>query len=383
MTGEPVALLAKSTILAAGGAGYLYYPYTDCTPSTVGDSFGLGLNAGAELVDMEQVQFIPFGITHPTSMLGIVCGEPVVAGPFGRLLNNQGEVVGENIMSMTRAQAARVVIDEINRGGATEHGGLLFDLSPNLKHPDGLAFLKMVEKLMPFVLVNVRRAYGRKAADFEEPWDVLPTAHYNMGGIRTDEWCRSRVPGLYACGQAQGGVMGGDRLGSTSLAEIFVFGKRAGQTAVRDAQERGLAEDDLARNEIDRLCSLRGAKGAHRPIDLKKRLRKLTWEKVGPLRDADGLQEALAGIEEIRAESQDIRLADIKPCNLDILDVIELPHMLATAEAIAASSLERRESRGAHVRSDFPERDDQNPVTNMVVALKEGRCRVRSMEVVQ
>jgi len=361
----------------------LYYPHTDCTPSTVGDSYGLGLSAGVELVDMEQVQFIAFGITHPTSMLGIPCGEPVIAGPFGRLLNNQGEVVGENIMSMTRAQAARVVIDEIRRGGATEHGGLLFDLSPNLKHPEGRDFLKMAKNLIPMALINVRRAYGRKAADFEEPWDVLPTAHYNMGGIRTDEWCRTRVAGLYACGQAQGGVMGGDRLGSTSLAEIFVFGKRAGQTAVRDAQERGLAKDDLAREGIDRLRSLRGAKGAHRPIDLKKRLRKLTWEKMGPLRDGNGLHEALVGIEAIRDESNDLCLADFKKCNLDILDAIELRHMLATAEAIASSSLERGESRGAHVRSDFPERDDLNPVTNMVVDLKDGRCRVQSMEVVQ
>jgi succinate dehydrogenase/fumarate reductase flavoprotein subunit len=177
--------------------------------------------------------------------------------------------------------------------------------------------------------------------------------------------------------------MGGDRLGSTSLAEIFVFGKRAGQTAVRDAQERVLAEDDLARNEIDRLSSLRGAKGAHRPIDLKKRLRELTWEKIGPLRDEKGLQEALAGIGAIREESKDLCVADIKPCNLDILDAIELPNMLATAEAMAASSLKRRESRGAHVRSDFPERDDLNPVTNMVVDLKDGRCRAQPMEVVQ
>jgi succinate dehydrogenase/fumarate reductase flavoprotein subunit len=380
MTGEPVVLLAKSTVLAAGGAGYLYYPHTDCTPSTGGDSYGLGLMAGVELVDMEQVQFIPFGITHPTSMVGIACGEPVTAGPFGRLLNNKGEVVGENIMSMARAQAARVIIDEISRGGATEHGGLLFDLSPNRQHPEGRAFLDSVKRMMPFILGNIRRAYGQKAAAFEEPWDVLPTAHYNMGGIRTDEWCRTRVAGLSACGQAQGGVMGGDRLGSTSLSEIFVFGKRAGRAAADDARERALADDRLAHEAIERLRSLRGAKGAHRPIDLKKRLRELTWEKIGPLRDADGLQEALDGIEAIRKDSEDLCVAELKECNFDLLDAIELPHMLATAEAMAISSLERRESRGAHVRSDFPERDDLNPVTNMVVDRHHGRCRLRTME---
>jgi succinate dehydrogenase/fumarate reductase flavoprotein subunit len=209
---------------------------------------------------------------------------------------------------------------------------------------------------------------------------VLPTAHYNMGGIRTDEWCRTRVAGLSACGQAQGGVMGGDRLGSTSLSEIFVFGKRAGRAAADDARERALADDRLAHEAIERLRSLRGAKGAHRPIDLKKRLRELTWEKIGPLRDADGLQEALDGIEAIRKDSEDLCVAELKECNFDLLDAIELPHMLATAEAMAISSLERRESRGAHVRSDFPERDDLNPVTNMVVDRHHGRCRLRTME---
>jgi succinate dehydrogenase/fumarate reductase flavoprotein subunit len=315
-------------------------------------------------------------------MLGILCGDAIVAGPCGRLLNNRGEVVRENITSLTRAQAARIVIDEVYRGGATEHGGILLDLSPNLKDPAGRDFFEKAKKVMPLILKNVRLAYGKRAADFEKPWDVLPSAHYNMGGVRTDEWGRSRVPGLYACGQAQGGVMGGDRLGSTSLAEIFVFGKRAGATAVRDARKRGLTKDGLAGDAVDRLNSLRGTKGAHRPIDLKQKLRKLTWEKMGPLRDGNGLQEALNEIQAIRRESKDLRISDFKQCNLDILDAIELPHMLDTAEAIAVSSLERRESRGAHVRSDFSERDDQNPVTNMRVELKDGRCHVQPMEVV-
>jgi succinate dehydrogenase/fumarate reductase flavoprotein subunit len=329
---------------------------------------------------MEQVQFMPFGITHPPSMLGIMCGDSVTAGPFGRLLNNRGDVVLENIMPMTRAQLARVIVEEIRKGGASEHGGLILDLRPNLKNPEGKSFVAVAKKLLkPFFLL-VRRAYGEGAFNFEEPWDVLPTAHYNMGGIKTDEWCRSRVAGLYACGQAQGGVMGGNRLGSTSLAEIFVFGKRAGQTAAREAKDRRLAEETAAREPMDRLRSLRGAKGAHRPIELKRRLQKLMWEKMGPLRDADGLKEALEGIESIKEHARDLRIADFGQCNQEITDAVELPHMLAAAQAIAVSSLERREARGAHVRSDFPERDDKNPVMNMVVEMKEGRCKVRRME---
>ena len=239
-SGEPVALLAKSTIIAAGGAGSLYYPHTDCMPSVTGDSYGLGLGAGCELVDMEQVQYLPFAITHPPSLLGALCGEPMIAGPLGRLLNNRGEVVLENIMPMTRAQVARSIVEEIERGGATEHGGLLLDLRPNLESPQGELFVKSVKKAWrgrfcaPYAGPTARRQ-----PKLEEPWDVLPSAHYIMGGSQD----RRMLPKLhwrrlYACGQAQGGVMGGNRLGSTSLTEIFVFGKRAGRTAAREARNR-------------------------------------------------------------------------------------------------------------------------------------------------
>jgi succinate dehydrogenase/fumarate reductase flavoprotein subunit len=377
--GEPLALLAGSTVVAAGGAGSLYYPHTDCMPAVVGDSFGLALRAGAELVDMEQVQFLPFGITHPPALLGIPCGEPSMAGPFGRLLNGRGEVVLENIMPMTRAQVARVVVEEIRRGGATEHGGLLLDLRPNLESPQGEFFVEMVKKFAGPFLEGVRKAYGKEASEFKVPWDVLPTAHYNMGGIKTDERCRSRVPGLYACGQAQGGVMGGNRLGSTSLTEILVFGKRAGRAAAAEAGGRPPAGEGAAREAIDRLRSLMAARGSYRPIALKRELQRLMWEKAGPLRDAEGLGEALEGIRAIRGRAQDVGVADPGRWNPEFVDAIELPHMLASAEAIAASAVARCESRGAHVRSDFPDRNDRDPLENMVVEMTNGRCRVRRM----
>jgi succinate dehydrogenase/fumarate reductase flavoprotein subunit len=380
MPGEPVALLAKSTVVAAGGGGTLYYPHTDCMPAVVGDSFGLGLKAGAELVDMEQVQFLPFGITHPPALLGIPCGEPSMAGPFGRLLNNKREVVLENIMPMTRAQVARVIVEEIRKGGATEHGGLLLDLTPNLDSPDGEFFVMMLKKFAGPFLEGIRKAYGKEAFDFKVPWDVLPTAHYNMGGIKTDPSCRSRVAGLYACGQAQGGVMGGNRLGSTSLTEIFVFGKRAGRTAASEAKGRTPADEGVAGEAIDRLRSLPGSNGNNRPVELKRKLQTLMWGKVGPLRDGEGLKQALEGIESIREEARDLRIAGFSRCNQEITDAIELPHMLVAAEAIAVSALERRESRGAHVRADFPDHDTEKPVQNILVEMAKGACKTRCME---
>jgi len=379
-SGEPVALVAKSTIIAAGGAGSLYYPHTDCMPAVVGDGYGLALDAGAELVDMEQVQYLPFAITHPPAMLGAPCGEPAFAGPLGRLLNGKGDVVLENIMPMTRAQVSRVIVEEIRRGGATEHGGLLLDLTPNVNSEAGETFMALVKKFGGPFLEITRRAYGAKAANLEEPWDVLPTTHYNMGGIKTDEWCRAGTDALYACGQAQGGVMGGNRLGSTSLTEIFVFGKRAGATGAREAEGRSHADESVARGPAEKLRSIPGSKGTSRPIHLKRELQKLMWENVGPLRDENGLKAALAGIEDIKERSRDLSVSDAKSCNMEIVDAIELSHMLATAEAIALSALGRVESRGAHVREDFPDRDDESPVVNMVVERKNGDCTARRME---
>lgn len=378
---EPIALLAKATIIAAGGAGSLYYPHTDCMPGVVGDSYGLALRAGAELVDMEQVQCLPFAITHPPAMLGAPCGEPAMAGPHGRLLNNKGEVVLENIMPMTRAAVARIVMEEVRRGGATEHGGLLLDLRPNMEAPEGELMLAIMKKVGGVFLDIVRRAYGEKAADLQEPWDVLPTVHYNMGGVKTDEWCRSAVPGLYACGQAQGGVMGGNRLGSTSLTEIFVFGKRAGTTAARESINRRIADETTARQALEKVRSLFGASGNHRPVHLKRALQKLMWEKVGPLRDSCGLEEAIKEIGSIKKQAADLRISGPKSHNSEVADAIELSHMLATADAIVLSALERTESRGAHVCSDFPERDDKSPVKNMVVKMKDGVCEIRRVEV--
>jgi len=377
-SGQPVALLAKSTIIAAGGAGSLYYPHTDCMPSVTGDSYGLALRAGAELVDMEQVQYLPFAITHPPSLLGALCGEPMMAGPLGRLLNNRGEVVLENIMPMTRARVARSIVEEIARGGATEHGCLLLDFSRNLESPQGELFVRAVKNGASPVLRIVRRAYGRKAAELEEPWDVLPSAHYNMGGIKTDEHCRSSVAGLYACGQAQGGVMGGNRLGSTSLTEIFVFGKRAGRTAAREATtRREYAPEKLTHEPLAKLRALNGSRGTHRPIHLKRALQHVMWESVGPLRTAADLEAALEEIGTIEQQAQDLQISDVRRVNTEVADAVALSHMLATARTIAVSALARTESRGAHVRSDFPERDDAAPIKNMVVSMRHGECELR------
>lgn len=162
LSGEFYCLLAPAVIIATGGCGALYYPHTTNSRGTTGDGLALALKAGATLWDMEQIQFIPFGITHPPSMLGVLAGEPSTAGPAGRLLNGEGKVILEKgIHKMTRAALVRIMMEEITEGHTTPEGGLLLDLSPNLQLPKGERIYRAIKN--SGIFQAVRFAYGEKA----------------------------------------------------------------------------------------------------------------------------------------------------------------------------------------------------------------------------
>jgi succinate dehydrogenase/fumarate reductase flavoprotein subunit len=171
--------------------------------------------------------------------------------------------------------------------------------------------------------------------------------------------------------------MGGNRLGSTSLTEIFVFGKRAGRTAAREAAGREHALEKLAREPLQRLQTLYGSRGSHRPIHLKRALQHLMWKRVGPLRTGADLEQSLEEIASIERQAQDLQISETRRCNTEVADAAGLPNMLATARAIAVSALGRTESRGAHVRTDFPDADDTGSVKNMIVRVRRGECELR------
>ncbi|MDO8720716.1 MAG: FAD-binding protein, partial [Syntrophales bacterium] len=229
-SGEIIVIKAKKTLLATGGGGWIYYPHTDTSRVSTGDGFTLALDAGAELVDMEQVQYIPFALTHPSGMVGIIVGEPFTAGPAGLLKNVHGKEILSGVSLKTRAQVANAIILEAAKGNGTKYGGCLLDLKANKDHPqEKILYRHYAEGIFKPFTNLVRAAYGQAAAEWEEPWDVYPTAHYFMGGIVINEWGEvAGVENLYACGEVTGGVHGGNRLGSVSMTELFVFGKRAG-----------------------------------------------------------------------------------------------------------------------------------------------------------
>src|SRR3990172_8310208 len=232
----------------------------------------------------------------------------------------------------------------------------------------------------------VRAAYGRAAAEWEEPWDVYPTAHYFMGGIVINEWGEVEgVENLYACGEVTGGVHGGNRLGSVSLTELFVFGKRAGERAAgeitgRDYPEAGKSLIDF---KVKRLKGMIGRKGKHRVIELKRELQKTMWEKVGPAREEKNLKEGLEIFSSIEEKFKDITIPATYKYNTELLDALELRFMLPVAKSVALSALARKESRGAHVRLDYPERDDRHWLKNIIVnrhATKEIHVHTRPIE---
>jgi len=376
ITGEISLICAKTTIIATGGAGWLYYPHTDCAAGVTGDGYALAYEVEAELIDMEQVQFIPFGLTYPPSMVGIYVGEPSLAAPAGVLRNNKGEVILEDVCKMNRAEVSKAMALEIKRGGGTENGGLLLDLTPNLSLEEGKRLWKARKNRGQLDIV--RFAYGNKAFNWEEPWDVLPTAHYFMGGIKVDVFGRSNIPGLYATGQAMGGIHGANRLGSVSLAELFVFGVIAGDAAAKESKDVELP--DLipgSKEAVAELAQLRGQKGHHTPIQLHRRLQKVMWEKVGIAREEKEMRQALTDIEEIKIASESINIPTQTSYNQEVLHAIELRHMIVSAKLVTEAAVIRQETRGAHLRLDFPEKDDINWKKNIVLFKEKGELKIR------
>jgi succinate dehydrogenase/fumarate reductase flavoprotein subunit len=263
---------------------------------------------------------------------------------------------------------------EINAGRTTEWGGLKLDLSGNLDVPDMLVFKQRMDDRYQ----KVRTAQGEAAYQWKEPWDVTPSVHYMMGGVKIDRSGRSNLEGLYAVGESAGGTMGANRLGSASICDVFVTGMAAGKEAARHAKESAetSVDQELVEPKIKKIEELFGRTGKFRPIKLKRKLQKLMLDNVGISRDEDSLSTAINEIDLMqRRQKTDLSVSPIRRYNSELIDSLELNNMLTCAKMIATCARIRTESRGGHLRLDYPEKDDANWLKNITVRKENGQLK--------
>ena len=367
-SGERTVFLSDSVVLAAGGHTRIWRRSSSRRDENTGDAMRLALNAGCRLSDMEMVQFHPTGMVHPESLAGTLVTE-AVRGEGGRLTNSNGERYMERYDSVrmelsTRDRVALANYTEISEGRGTENNGVYLDIS----HVDKGIILEKLPRMY-------RQFMESQMLDISKhPMEVAPTAHYSMGGVMVDPETHSTgVNGLYAAGECTSGVHGANRLGGNSLAEILVFGKIAGDEASEfsktlDLQTRNRSVIQDAIEELDKLTT----NGEQLARPLQRAVRDIMWEYCGVLRSGDGLEKGLEELMKVKEASADV---DVRPSAEGFSDLalaLDLLGSIDSAEATIRSAIERKESRGAHQRSDFVE-TDTNQTVNYVVELVDGK----------
>lgn len=344
--GEPVVFSSKTVVLATGGAGALY-KRTDCPLRVTGDGYSLGYHAGARLRDMEFVQFFPIALAEP--------GEPpfLVGGAIteeGRILNTLGEDIPKKygltarpLVLKSRDLLSRAVMMEIAQGSGVS-GAVLVDAREVFRR-------RSVEYLastgpVKYLLEKLKAA--------EKPFRVAPICHFCMGGLVIDENGYTGVPGLYAAGEVVGGVHGANRHGGNALTDITVFGARAGASAAKRSKKvKAKRVEELAEAEIRRYEALVARDNGYNPYIVMERLREAMWAKAGIIRDSASLAEAFEEIFDLRGMAERVMASRGR----DMLVALETSMALDAAEMIVRAAMERRESRGAHYRSDYPLED--------------------------
>jgi len=378
-SGEFVVFRARSVVLATGGLGRIY-PVTSNSWECTGDGLALALEAGAELIDMEFVQFHPTGMVWPPGVAGLLVTE-AVRGEGGILTNANGERFmarydPKRMELSTRDVVARAIFTEAREGRGGPHGGVFLDVSHLPPETVKRRLPGMYNQFLELAGVDITK----------EPMEIAPTCHYMMGGIRVEaETGATGVPGLYAVGECAGGMNGATRLGGNSLSDLLVFGRRAGAAAAEAARSVPLEPVDpaeVAAAEAELLAFLEGG-GDEDPYALHADLRRTMATHVGLFRDETGLRTALAEIDELKRRARRLRVpVPERRYNPGWHLCADVRNMLVCAEAITRCALERTESRGAHARLDFPELSEAWGSCNLAVSRRDGELSVERRPVV-
>jgi len=387
---------ARAVVLATGGIGRAFRITSNSWEYT-GDGQALAYHAGAELMDMEFVQFHPTGMVWPPSVEGILVTEGV-RGEGGVLQNREGRrFMFDDIPDLyknqtannpeegcrycrgdknarrppellTRDHVARCIVREIKAGRGSPHGGVFLDISwikqklPNAEEHIKKKLPSMYHQFKQLADIDITR----------EPMEVGPTTHYLMGGVRVDgDTQMSAVPGLFAAGEVAAGLHGANRLGGNSLSDLLVFGKRAGEYAAKFAKEHGTGQVNLAQAEAAERRALepfeRNGANAEGPYEIQRELQEMMQDLVGIVRNESEMLRALEGIHQLRERARRVRVYGNREYNPGWHTALDLAHLLTVSEATTRSAVERKESRGAHFREDYPDKDAASGRFNIVV----------------
>jgi succinate dehydrogenase / fumarate reductase flavoprotein subunit len=401
---------AKAIVLATGGIGRAY-KITSNSWEYTGDGQSLAYHAGAELIDMEYVQFHPTGMIWPPSVMGILVTEGV-RGEGGVLLNKDGQRfmfgnIPENYRSqtadnpeegwrytqgdknarrppelLTRDHVSRCIMDEVKNGRGSPHGGVFLDIAwikekiPNAAEHVKKKLPSMYHQFMQLANLDITK----------EPMEVGPTTHYVMGGVRVNgDTQMSNVPGLFAAGEVAAGLHGANRLGGNSLSDLLVFGKRAGEFAAKFAgdQKPGQIDDaqieEAARQALspfDRATEPDA--GAEGPYQVQHDLQDMMQSLVGIVRRQEEMVQALDKLGGLRERANHVAVHGHREYNPGWHTALDLRHLLTVSEAITRAAIERKESRGGHFRDDFPSKDGAEGKVSIVLRkAPDGSMQVR------
>jgi succinate dehydrogenase / fumarate reductase flavoprotein subunit len=361
--GRFVIFKAKSVVMATGGIGKAW-PITSNSWEYTGDGMALAYEAGAELMDLEFVQFHPTGMVWPPGVQGLLVTE-AVRGEGGILRNKLGERFMEKydpkrMELSTRDVVARSIYTEVKEGRGTEHGGAYLDIS----HKPA----EYVKKKLPSMYHQFK-----ELADVDitaGPMEVGPTCHYVMGGIRVEaETAQSTLPGLFAAGETAAGLHGANRLGGNSLSDLLVFGRRAGLAAAKHAKETSAASVDPAQIDAAEKYALAAFQRptGESPYAIHRDLQTTMQSLVGIFRTREDVQKALVELGKLNERWTQTSVEGSRMFNPGWHLALDLKSMLTISEAVAKSALVREESRGAHSRIDFPELSAEWGTKNNIV----------------
>jgi succinate dehydrogenase / fumarate reductase flavoprotein subunit len=396
---------AKAVVLATGGIGRAY-KITSNSWEYTGDGHALAYDAGADLIDMEFVQFHPTGMVWPPSVMGILVTEGV-RGEGGILTNNEGrrfmfDAIPENYRAqtadneeegwrycqgakdarrppelLTRDHVSRCIVREIKEGRGSPHGGVYLDIS-------------WIKQKLPNAAEHIKRKLPSMDHQFkhladiditEEPMEVGPTTHYIMGGVHVDpDTQMSRVAGLFAAGECAAGINGANRLGGNSLSDLLVFGKRAGEFAAKFAKENSLGKID--NNKVESVARETLApferRDGENPYQVQKDLQDAMQDLVGIVRTEGEMREALEEINDFKKRAEKASVSGNREYNPGWHTALDLKNLLTVSEAITRAALERKESRGAQFRDDYPDKNEQfAKVNTMIAKAADGSMQVR------